>query len=234
MPLWLNLANGPLMRFTLAILILGLARLVILTLWDLVVAVQRAHDRQIPYRSVLTNTLSWLVPIKRIGNTRHFYSLASIGFHIGILFASLFLSNHIEILYGVLGIRWMGLLKPAVDILTILMILSGGYLLAFRIYAPSSRALSKSMDYVLLVLLLGIFTSGFLAGRSWNPIPYDYLMLAHTLMGGALLLTIPFTKISHCVLFPLIRLSSEIAWHFPPNAGTQVKKTLHGTEAREI
>lgn len=234
MPLWLELASGPLMRFILAILLLGLARLVILTIWDLVLAVRRAHDRRIPYRSIFTNTLGWLIPIKRIGRTRHFYSLASFGFHLGILFTALFFNNHIEILNRTIGIRWFSIPKPIIDLLTFLMILSGSYLLATRIYATASRALSKSMDYLLLILLLGIFSSGFVAGQAWNPIPYDLLMLGHTFMGGALLLTIPFTKISHCVLFPLIRLSSEIAWHFPPDAGKRVNKTLHGTEVREI
>lgn len=234
MPLWLELASGPLMRFTLAILLLGLLRLIILTAWDLVIAVRRANDKRIPYGTVFTNTLSWLLPFKRIGRTRHFYSIASFTFHIGILASTIFLGNHIEIINRIIGLRWIAITKPIIDLLALVMILSGSYLLATRIYAPASRALSKSMDYVLLIILLGISSSGYVAGQSWNPIPYDLLMLGHTLMAGALLLAIPFTKISHCVLFPLIRLSSEIAWHFPPDAGRKVTKTLHGTEVREI
>lgn len=234
MPLWLELASGPLMRFTLAILVLGLLRLVVLTMWDMITAVQRAHDRRINYWAVISNTIGWLLPFNKIGRTKHLYSLTSFGFHLGILFSALFLSNHIEILHKVTSIRWFALPKPLINGFTLLMILCGGFLLFYRIYAPNSRKLSNKMDYLLLILLLGIFTSGFIAGQSWNPIPYDLLMLTHTLMGGAILLTIPFTKISHCVLFPLIRLSSEIAWHFPPDAGKRVAKTLHGTEARKI
>ena len=234
MPLWLALASGPLMRFTLAVLVLGLARLIFLTVWDMITAIKRANDKNIPYRSILGNTLAWIFPIKRIGRTKPLYSLASFGFHLGILFSALFLSNHIDILNKVVGIRWIVITKPIINIFTVFVIISGLYLLLYRIYAPIARVLSKSMDYLLLVLLLGIFTSGFIAGRPWNPIPYDQLMLAHTLMGGAILLTIPFTKIAHCVLFPLIRLSTEIAWHFPPNAGQRVSKTLHSSEVREI
>lgn len=234
MPQWLELAYSPLMRFILAILILGLLRLIILTILDMVTAIKRARDRRIDYWAMISNTISWLFPINKIGRTKHLYSFASFGFHIGILVSALFLSNHIEILNKVIGIHWLNFPKQILDIFTVLMILCGSYLLAYRIYAPSSRNLSNRMDYLLLILLLGIFTSGYIAGRAWNPIPYDLLMLGHTLMGGTILLIIPFTKISHCVLFPLIRLGSEIAWHFPPNAGRRVTKTLHGSEMREI
>jgi len=90
------------------------------------------------------------------------------------------------------------------------------------------------MDYLLLVLVLNIFISGFVAGRAWNPVPYDSLMLFHTLNGGILLLITPFTKVAHCVLFPLIRLGSEIAWRFTPQGGDEVVKTLHGPQGRKI
>ncbi|MEW6404280.1 MAG: hypothetical protein AB1649_20980, partial [Chloroflexota bacterium] len=60
------------------------------------------------------------------------------------------------------------------------------------------------------------------------------LMLFHTLNGMALLLIAPFTKVAHCVLFPLIRLASEVAWHFTPQGGEQVIQTLHGTQGRKL
>jgi hypothetical protein len=76
--------------------------------------------------------------------------------------------------------------------------------------------------------------SGFIAGRAWNPIPYDGLMLFHTLNGIGLLLLIPFTKIAHCVLFPLIRLGTEVAWHFVPESGSKSVQTIHGPQGRKI
>jgi hypothetical protein len=94
--------------------------------------------------------------------------------------------------------------------------------------------MSKALDYVLLLLILNIFVSGYVAGRVWNPIPYDTLMLFHTLNGVVLLILIPFTKIAHCVLYPLIRLGSEIAWHLTPQGGSDVVKTLYGPEERKI
>jgi hypothetical protein len=90
------------------------------------------------------------------------------------------------------------------------------------------------MDYILLLLLLSLFVSGYIAGRPWNPIPYDSLMLFHTLTGIVIIVLTPFTKIAHCVLFPLIRLASEMAWHLTPRGGTDVIQTLYGPEGRKI
>ncbi len=234
MPIWLQLASGPLMRFTLAILVLGLTRLVVLTIWDLVSALGRARDKQIPIRTIFTNTIAWLLPIKRLARSKPLYSYASFFFHMGILMAGFFLSNHMDILKRVTGIQWITINKPVLDLLTLVIILCGTYLLFYRVYSIYSRQLTSSLDYLLLILLISIAITGFVAGQTWNPIPYDVLMLSHTLMGGTILLLTPFTKISHCVLFPLIRLSSEVAWHFAPDSARQVANNLHGSEVRKI
>jgi hypothetical protein len=40
------------------------------------------------------------------------------------------------------------------------------------------------------------------------------------------MILVPITKISHCVLLPLTQLVSEVAWHFPPDAGSKVAAAL--------
>ena len=89
-PLWLEIAKGPIIRFALAILVLGLARLVILSVWGMIVAIRRAGDRNLPYAQVIKETLSWLFPIRRLHRARPVYSYASFMFHIGIIFGALF------------------------------------------------------------------------------------------------------------------------------------------------
>jgi nitrate reductase gamma subunit len=234
MPTWLQIAKGPLFRFTLAILLLGLTRLVILSVWGIGAAIRAAGDRSVPYTQILRDTLSWLFPVRRLHRTRPVFSYASFVLHVGIIFAGLFLSNHIAILEFNVGIAWPALYRPILDGLTMAAILAGAYLLLFRIYVRNSRALSRATDYVLLLLILNIFVSGYVAGRAWNPIPYDSLMLFHTINGVVLLVLIPFTKIAHCVLYPLLRLGSEIAWHLTPQGGSDVVKTLYGSEGRKI
>ncbi len=222
MPDWLSLATGPIGRFALALFILGSLRLFIIAVWDIASAVRKAGDRQIPYQRLLSTTVSWLVPLKHLFRSKSWYSYASVGFHLGILLIGLFLANHIDLFKSITGLSWPAISKTTLDFLTGIAILCGIVLLLHRLYVAESRALSKPMDYLLLVLLLNIFVSGFIAGKSWNPIPYNSLMLFHALNGIAIVATIPFTKISHCVLFPLIRLGSEVAWHFQPRSGQRV------------
>jgi nitrate reductase gamma subunit len=234
MPTWLAFAKGPVFRSTLVILVLGLARLVILSIWGMVAAIRRAGDRSLPYAQIIKETLSWLFPIHRLHRTRPVFSYASFILHLGIIFAGLFLSNHTAILEFNVGVAWPALYRPLLDGLTLAAIVAGGYLLLFRIYVRSARSLSKAMDYALLLLILSIFVSGYVAGQTWNPIPYDSLMLFHTANGVVLLVLIPFTKIAHCVLYPLVRLGSEIAWHLTPQGGSDMVKTLYGPEGRKI
>lgn len=233
-PTWLEIAKGPLFRLALMILILGLARLVFLSIWGMITAVRRAGDRSIPYAQMLKETLTWLFPIHRLHRARPVFSYASFLFHIGLILSALFLRNHIDILQASVGVAWPAIPRFLLDGLTLMAIIAGAYLLLHRLYIRSARALSKPIDYLLLLLLLNLFVSGYVAGRPWNPIPYNGLMLFHTINGVILIVLIPFTKIAHCVLFPLVRLASEIAWHLTPEGGSDVIKTLYGPEGRKL
>ncbi|RMG92768.1 MAG: hypothetical protein D6706_16210 [Chloroflexi bacterium] len=233
-PTWLEIARGPLFRFALVVVVVGLARLVFLAVWGMVAALRHAGDRNLPYAQVFKDTLVWLFPIHRLHHARPAYSYASFIFHVGIILGMLFLQNHLDLLRSTVGVSWPALPRSLLDIFTLATITTGFYLLLHRLYIRSARVLSKAMDYILLLLLLNIFVSGYIAGRPWNPIPYDGLMLFHTINGLVLIILIPFTKIAHCVLFPLVRLASEIAWHLTPHGGADVVRTLYGTEGRKI
>jgi hypothetical protein len=230
MPTWMILAKGPAFLFVLTLLSLGLLRLVLLTTWDIVAAIRRAGDQRLPYRQIALQTLFWLLPFNKLHRNRAAYSLASFSLHVSLLIISLFLRNHLDILQANIGLSWRSISKPILDALTLVGIFGISVLLLFRLYVTGSRRLSKAADYLLLLIILNIFVSGFIAGRPWNPIPYDGLMLFHTVNGMVLLLVIPFTKIAHCVLFPLIRLGTEVAWHFVPQAGDKSVQVLHGPQ----
>jgi nitrate reductase gamma subunit len=182
----------------------------------------------------MADILKWLLPVNRLHRTRAVYSYASFGLHLGIIFVTFFLQNHVDVLEASLGLAWPATHRPLLDVLTLVTIVGASILLFYRVYVPGSRRLSGFMDYLLLILILGIYVSGYLAGRSWNPIPYDGLMLCHTLIGMLLLVLIPFSKIAHCALYPLVRLGSEVAWHLTPRGGSDVIQTLYGPEGRKI
>lgn len=231
MPDWLELARGPVFRFAFVIMLAGLLRQLGLTIWDMRAAWQCAGDRRrLPYRRLLTDTLGWLIPIGRLTRPQLIFGAASITFHIGLICSLLFLRNHIDLV----GAGWPALMRPLLDGVTLLAIAGGGYLLAYRVYARRARALSGVADYALLVILLNVLGSGFVAGQVWNPISYNDLMLFHTLNGLTVMVLMPFTKIAHCVLYPLARLSTELAWRFTPQGGSETIEMLYGPEGRKI
>ncbi len=231
---WLEIAQGPIFRFALAIFVLGLARQVGLTVSGALTAIRRAKDRRLPYREIAKETLSWIFPIRALRRARPLQSVASFAFHIGVILAGLFLRNHIDIFQSNVGIAWIALPRPLLDCLTLLAIAGATILLLYRVYSLSVRTLSTAMDYILLVMILGLMISGYIAGQSWNPIPYNTLMLFHTWGGILLVILIPFTKIAHCVLFPLTRFCTEIAWHLTPEGGSEVIHTLYGSDGRKV
>jgi nitrate reductase gamma subunit len=231
MPDWLELARGSIFRFALVVMLAGLLRQIVLTIWDMRIAWQHAGRRlPLPYRQVLKDTLGSLLPIGRLTPSQLAFSVASMCFHIGLILSLLFLRNHLDLL----GAGWPAMIRSLLDGVTLLGIGGGSYLLIYRVYVRRARLLSGLTDYGLLVILLNLLVSGFVAGQAWNSIPYNGLMLFHTLNGLTLMVLTPFTKIAHCVLYPLARLSTELAWRFTPHGGSDVVRTLFGPEGRKI
>jgi len=71
------------------------------------------------------------------------------------------------------------------------------------------------------------FTTGYLAMHpALNPFDYNATMLVHVMSGNLILVLLPFSKLSHAVLFPTTQLLSEMAWHLAPGSGENVALTL--------
>ena len=60
-----------------------------------------------------------------------------------------------------------------------------------------------------------------------SPFSYDATMLVHVICGNLMIVALPFSKLSHALLFPITRLISEMAWHLAPDAGQQVAIALN-------
>ena len=87
--------------------------------------------------------------------------------------------------------------------------------------------LSRFQDYALPLLIALPFASGFLVMHpAWSPFSRDAALLVHVLSADVLLFLIPLTKLNHMVLLPTTQLVSELAWHFPPDAGHHVAVAL--------
>jgi nitrate reductase gamma subunit len=226
MDVWLRWAMGPLFWTALAFMILGLARHVALTVLEGAKAYKRAGDKEFPVGKLVGTTVHWLVPMGRVWN-RGIYSLTTVLFHIGVILVPLFLAGHIELWRRGTGWSWPALPNGVATTLTWVVIATSIVVVIQRVAAKDSRALSRFQDYALPLFIAIPFLTGFLVMHpAWNPFARDPVLLVHVLSADLLIFMVPLTKLSHMILMPFTQLVSELAWHFPQDAGSRVGVTL--------
>jgi nitrate reductase gamma subunit len=230
----IDFLRGPLFRFSIAVVILGLSRHVVLSVVGFWRARSRAGHKQIDFGSVLVRTVSTLNPMRYMLGGRWFYTVLSVLFHVGVILVPLLFLGHIRLWERGIGISWPALPTVATDILTWLTIITGIGLLLGRGLFKDSREMSRRQDWVLPPLIVFAFVTGYLlAHPGSNPLDLKVTMLVHVSISNLLLLITPFTKIAHCVMLPFSQLVAEMAWRLVPGAGTDVVKTL-GKEGEPI
>ena len=124
-------------------------------------------------------------------------------FHIALLITPIFLLAHNLLIRERLGISWVTIPGPVADILTIAVIVCAVFLALRRLAYPEVRILTTAYDYFLLLVAVAPFITGFLA--SHNAAGYTFWFMAHIICGEIMLVLIPFTKLSHMILFFLSR-----------------------------
>ena len=223
----LEFARGPLFRFTFALMVLGLARLVGLTIYGAVRTYLLAGDQRLLWPLIRQRTVWALFPFSRLRRTRPVYSVLSVLFHVGLIIVPIFLFAHVHLWERGIGIGWLVLPPLAADVLTIVTVVAAVALFVGRVSSPLSRALSRAQDYAWPWLLIVPFVSGFLASHpTWCPVDYQVMLLIHVLSAELVFVLIPFSKIAHCVLIPFSQLVSDLGWRFPATAGRDVAKAL--------
>jgi len=231
---WLEWARGPAFRFAMVLMVLGVLRLLALQVWALYGMIRRAGNKQVPWGAVLGETARWLLAFRRRRTERVLFTLISVLFHISIIVVPVFLGAHILLWERGLGISWPALGQTAADALTLLAVGSALLLFGARALSRAGRALSRPQDYFFPLLIAAIFLSGFLAMHpSLNPFTHTGALLVHVLTGNLALLLLPFSKLSHAVLFPFTQLTSELGWHLVPEAHRNVAREL-GKEGEAI
>jgi nitrate reductase gamma subunit len=223
---WLAWARGPVFIAAFSFMVLGLLRHVGITVWEVARAVYRAGDKNIPYRKLIAATIEWLIPVGKLWN-QVLFSLTSFLFHVSILVVPIFLGGHIALWARGVGVSWPAVSKPAADVLTIAAIVTAVALIVQRIASKGTRALSRFQDYAIPLVVALPFASGFLLTHpSVNPFSFDATFFVHVMSGNLLFVLIPITKLSHVTLLPGVQIVSEVAWHWPPDAGSKVAVAL--------
>ncbi len=225
--LWIQFGRGPLFRLSFSLMVLGLLRIVVLTVIGVVEAYRRNEDRIVNWREVAIQTIGWLFPVGRLWRQRPVYSTISFLFHAGLLIVPPFLAAHVFLWKRGLGFGWAAIPQGLANFLTLVAVMSGLALFAGRIAHPGARTLSRQQDYAWPLLLLVPFATGYVCSNvAIGAKAYEELMLLHVYSADLIMLLIPFTKIAHCVLAPLSQVVTAVAWKFPVGAGDRVAATL--------
>lgn len=221
-------ARGPLFRLCFVIMLLGLARILFLDMWEARRAYLKAGDRKMPWKLIISRTWEWIFPVKRVLRNRQVYSFFSILFHIGLIIVPVFLYAHISLWKDSVGISWPALPYWWAFGLTLSTIIFAAALLIERSFVKSIRSLSRGQDYWWLILLLIPFVTGVVcANLKIGAGLYQFLMLVHVLSADLIFVLVPFTKIAHCVLAPFSQVIDALAWKFPAETDEVICETLN-------
>ncbi len=155
-------------------------------------------------RGALRSILFWLFPYgTRSWRKNPWFTLWVFVMHFGLLFTPIFLLGHNVLLKEKWGISLWTLPEAVADGLTVIVIVSVLFLILRRIALPEVRIITNWYDYLLLLIAVAPFVTGFLA---YHHAPdYYFWLMAHIISGEILLIAIPFTKLSHFILFFMTR-----------------------------
>lgn len=199
----LDLARGPLFKLALAVFFLGLmVRLV------RVLAMGQKKDLAPPAGSAAVGAVkayvSGLIPWSSIFKRRPVTYIGGYLFHIGILGVIFFVSAHTQLWKSVIGFSWPGVGTGTADLLTMAAFIGLALLLVNRLTLPVMRLLSDPDDWLALLFSFLPLVTGYMATHSLL-VKYETMLGLHFLAAEVLLVYIPFSRLSHMVLFFITR-----------------------------
>ena len=172
--------------------------------WQLDRVAYTAHPKA-GFKGAVRSIIFWMLPFGTRGwRAQPFMTLLFFIFHIGVIGVSFFLAAHQMVLKEKMGVSFFITLNQRwADILSWGVVVSAVFLTLRRIALPEVRILTSKHDYLVLLLSVAPFISGLICrypwgdGALWLPV--------HIFCGEILLIAVPFTKLSHILLFFMSR-----------------------------
>jgi len=130
-------------------------------------------------------------------------TVVSFIFHFCLLITPLFVMGHAVLWQDSWGVSWWSLSAYLADVMTVLVIVCGLLLFLRRIASPEVRNVSTYKDYLLLLMVIAPFATGFVAHQQW--IDPKVMVILHIIAGALWLIAIPFTWLSHMLWFVFSR-----------------------------
>jgi len=152
----------------------------------------------------LRSLLHWTVPFaSKNMRVRYETTIVTFAFHLCLILVPILLAAHVAMFAFAWGPQWATISDRTADWLTVTVILALVFFVARRWMLPEVRFVTSWSDYLLVVVILAPFLTGFIAHHQW--LDYETMVVLHMISGAAMLMTIPFTRLSHMLFFPFTR-----------------------------
>ena len=146
----------------------------------------------------------WITPFATENMRRHpVFTVVTFVFHLCLLVAPIFLLAHIILVDESWNVSWWALPRGLPDLMTVAVVGACLFFGIRRMVRPEVQYVTSASDYVILAVVAAPFITGFLAYHQWGN--YPLMLVLHILSGEIMLVAIPFTRLSHMILFPLTR-----------------------------
>jgi hypothetical protein len=193
-----DLATGPLLMVSFLVCALGCATRVVLFVKlalakDLVIF--QGFEPTWAGRSIAR----WIFPANISAKASPFVTGFGYLFHIALLACALFSSAHVILWDESWGLSWWSLPDWLTDLLTMGFLAAAVFFAGRRLVAPQVKILTTAADWIALAVACAPMLTAFLAYRQIGD--YNLMITLHVLSGNLMLLAIPFTKLSHMILF---------------------------------
>ena len=199
--------TGPLLWLSFTIFVVGCIVRIILYIRGLDWQVDRvAYTTHFSYgiKGAIRSIAFWLFPFgTRSWRNNPVFTVVFFVFHIGLLVTPVFLLAHNIILRERWGFSLWTMPESVADVLTIVVIIAAIFLILRRIALPEVRILTTTYDFVILAITVAPFVTGFIT--HYIASDYKFWLIVHVICGEIMLIAIPFTKLSHFVLFFMSR-----------------------------
>jgi len=199
--------TGPLLWLSFTIFVVGCIVRIILYIrgldWQADRVAYTAHFSH-GIKGAIRSIAFWLFPFgTRSWRNNPVFTVVFFVFHIGLLVTPVFLLAHNIILKERWGLSLWTIPGSVADVLTIVVIIAVIFLILRRIALPEVRILTTTYDFVILAITVAPFVTGFIA--HYIASDYKFWLIVHVICGEIMLIAIPFTKLSHFVLFFMSR-----------------------------
>ena len=146
----------------------------------------------------------WITPFATVNWKRHpVLTIVTFAFHICLIITPVFLLSHAILWDESWNISLWSLPDGVADIMTLIVVGSCIFFLIRRLVSPEVQYVTSASDYVILAIVATPFITGFIAYHQW--VNYQFFMILHIISGEIMLVSIPFTRLSHMLFSPFTR-----------------------------